>query len=110
MGILVSASRLMYITGFRHDLEYKIQLINTARTNLMAQVNSMMANGADMDPESPEVKMMEQRKQRLMLVDKKLDQEIQQYQTQLQMINAEEQSVNKSLQQGIEHAYSGGRG
>lgn len=105
MGILVSASRLMYITGFRHDLEYKIQLINTSRTNLMNQINSMMANGADMDPESPEVKLMEQRKQRLMLIDKKLDQELQQYQAQLQMINAEEQGLNRSLQQGIEHSY-----
>ena len=105
MGVLVSAARLMYITSYRHDLEYKIQLINTARANLLSSMNTMMANGADMDPESPEVKIMEQRKQRLMLIDKKLDQELQQYQTQLNVINAEEQGVTKSLQQGIEHSY-----
>lgn len=105
MGVLVSASRLMYITGYRHDLEYKIQLINTARTNLMGSINETMANGADMEPESPEVKMMEQRKQRLMLIDKKLEMELQQYQAQLQMINAEENGLNQSLQQNIERSY-----
>lgn len=105
MGMLVQSSRLMYITGMRNDLEYKIQLINTARTNLMASINESMANGADLDPESPEVKLMEQRKQRLMLIDKKLEMELQQYQTQLQMVNAEEQVVNRSLQQNIERAY-----
>lgn len=105
MGVLVSASRLMYITGYRHDLEYKIQLINTARTNLLASINESMANGADMEPDSPEVKIMEQRKQRLMLMDKKLEMELQQYQTQLQMITAEEKSVDQSLQQNIERSY-----
>lgn len=105
MGVLVAASRLMYITDMRNDLEYKIQLINTARTNLMGTINATMANGADLDPESPEVRLMEQRKQRLMLIDKKLEMELQQYQTQLQMINAEEQTVNKSLQQNIERSY-----
>jgi len=105
MGVLVAASRLMYITGYRHDLEYKIQLINTSRTNLLSSINESMANGADMEPDSPEVKLMEQRKQRLMLIDKKLEMELQQYQTQLQMINAEENSVNQSLQQNIERSY-----
>lgn len=105
MGMLVSASRLMYITGHRHDLEYKIQLINTARTNLMGSINETMANGADMEPESPEVKLMEQRKQRLMLIDKKLEMELQQYQTQLQMIQTEETGLNRTLSKDIETAY-----
>jgi uncharacterized protein (DUF3084 family) len=96
----------MYLTGMRHDLEYKIQLINTARLNLMNEMNSMTANGADLDPESPEVKILEQRRQRLMLIDKKLEMEQQQYQTQLQMVQAEDQTVSRGLQQNIERAYS----
>lgn len=105
MGVLVQSSRLIYITSLRNDLEYKIQIINTSRTNLMNTINATMVNGADMDPDSPEVRLMEQRKQRLMLIDKKLEMQLQQYQTQLQMINAEEQAISKNLQQNIERSY-----
>jgi hypothetical protein len=105
MGILVAASRAMYLTGARNDLEYKIQLINTARLNLMNEMNSLTANGADLDPESPEVKIMEQRRQRLMLIDKKLEMEMQQYQSQLQMVQSEEEGVRTSFQKNVERAY-----
>ena len=64
MGVAVSLSRLIYLTSYRHDLEFRIQLINQARMGLLNFVNDLMNVGTDMDPDSPEVKQMEQRKQR----------------------------------------------
>jgi len=99
MGIAVSASSLMYITGQKHDLEYQIDLIYTTRNNIMASINELIPNGADMDPESPEVKILEQRKQRLMLIDKKLEQDLKQAQARLDMINVEEQKLQQNLKE-----------
>lgn len=106
MGLVVSAARMMYLNGYRHDLEYKIQLIHQARMNLLNNLNGLIANGADMDPDSPEVKLMEQRKQRLMLIDKKLEQELKAYQLKLDSTKAEMQKVEENIKQGIQMAYS----
>ncbi len=102
MGILVSATTLMYLTGQKHDLEYQIDMINGARGNLLATVNTLVQNGADMEPDSPEVKLMEQRKQRLMLIDKKFEQDLVHAQTKLDWVNAKEQKVQQGLQRNIE--------
>lgn len=107
MGLVVSAARMMYLNGYRHDLEYKVQLISQARMGLLNNLNTLMANGADMDPDSPEVKLMEQRKQRLMLIDKKLEQELKAYQVKLDSVTAEMQGVQRGLQKNIEIAYGG---
>lgn len=104
MGVLVSATRLMYLTGQRHDLEYQIDLINSSRANILASINTMIPNGADMEPDSPEVKLLEQRKQRLMLIDKKLEQDLMHAQTKLDMLNAEEQKVQRKLQEQTQRA------
>lgn len=109
MGIAVTLSRLIYLTSYRHDLEFRIQLINQAKMGLLNYVNKLMNIGSDMDPDSPEVKQMEQRKQRLELMDKQLDQELQQYQAKLDMTNAETQKVQQDMQQNIQMSY-GGRG
>ena len=104
MGVLVSATKLMYLTGARHDLEYQIDLINTSKANILSSINTMIPNGADMEPDSPEVKLLEQRKQRLMLIDKKLDQDLIHAQTKLDALKAEEQQVSRKLQEQTQKA------
>lgn len=102
--VLVSAMRLMYLTGQRHDLDYQIDTINSSRANILASINTMIPNGADMEPDSPEVKIMEQRKQRLMLVDKKLEQDLVHAQAKLDVLNAEEQKVSAKLKEQSQKA------
>jgi hypothetical protein len=104
MGVLVSATKLMYLTGARHDLEYQVDSINTARANLLSSINTLIPNGADMEPDSPEVKLLEQRKQRLMLIDKKLEQDLLHAQTKLDAIKSEEQQVSRKLQEQTQKA------
>ena len=106
MGILIAQMRLAQINSYRADLEYKIQLVSTTKLELSAQINDMVGFGTDMDPNSPEMKALEKRKERLMAVEKQLDQQLQRYQTQLQMIESEEQSVQKQLDSSIERLYA----
>lgn len=106
MGLVVSAARMMYLNGYRHDLEYKVQIISQTRIDLLNRLNSLMASNADMEPDSPEYRLMEQRKQRLMIVDKKLEQELKAYQVKLDTVTAEMQQVKQSLDQNIALAYN----
>jgi len=95
--VLVAAMRQMYLVGQRHDLEYQIDMINSNKANILASINTMVPNGVDMEPDSPEVKIMEQRKQRLMLIDKKLDQDLTMAQNKLAMLNSQEREVSQGL-------------
>ena len=106
MGLLTAQLRLAQINNYRSDLEYQINLISTTKISLSAQINDMVGLGSDMDPESPEAKALEKKKERLQQAEKALDQKLQRYQTQLQMIEAEEQTVKQQLQTGIQRSFA----
>lgn len=106
MGILIAQMRLAQINSYRSDLEYKIQLISSTKLELSSQINDMVGLGSDMEPDSPEMKALEKKKERLMQAEKALDQQLQRYQTQLQMIESEEQTVRQQLSQSIQRAYA----
>jgi molecular chaperone GrpE (heat shock protein) len=109
MGIAVTLSRLIYLNSYRHDLEFRIQIINQAKMGLLNYVNKLMNIGTDMDPDSPEVKQMEQRKQRLQLIDKQLDQELKEYQSKLEIVTADMQKTQQDMQRDIQMAYGGSK-
>ncbi len=106
MGILIAQMRLAQINSYRSDLEYKIQLISSTKLELSSQINDMVGLGSDMEPDSPEMKALEKKKERLMQAEKALDQQLERYQTQLQMIESEEQTVRQQLSQSIQRAYA----
>ena len=106
MGLLVAQMRLAQITEYRSDLEYKIRLISSTKLDLSNKVNELVGFGSDMDPDSPEMKALEKKKERYYLVEKALDAQLQRYQTQLEMIDAEEQSVKQQLSSAIQRSFS----
>ncbi len=106
MGLLVAQMRLAQINSYRSDLEYQIQLISTSKLELSSQINDIVGLGSDMDPDSPEMKALEKKKERLYQAEKALDQRLQRLQQQLQMIEAEEQSVKQIMSSAIQRAYS----
>lgn len=109
MGLITSTIRLIYLNNYRHDLEYKSQLISTAKLGLSNTINDLLNAGSDLDPDSPEVKALEKRKERLYLVEKRLDEQMQRYQTQLKMVEAEYQSVQQQIDKNIQFSYGSGR-
>ena len=70
MGLLVAQMRLAQINSYRSDLEYQIQLISTSKLELSSQINDIVGLGSDMDPDSPEMKALEKKKERLYQAEK----------------------------------------
>ncbi len=106
MGLLIAQFRQAQINSYRSDLEYRIQLVSTTKLDLSSQINDLVGLGSDLDPDSPEMKALEKKKERLYQAEKALDQQVQRYQNQLQMIEAEEQSVKQQIQSGIQRSFA----
>lgn len=108
MSLATSQLQLIFCTLYRNDLEFKIQTIMQTKIQLADSVNSLMDVGTDMDPESPTLKILEQRRQKLLLVEKKLDASLQRYQTQLKSTEASIQGLKKTVDKNIKLSFSGG--
>ncbi|MBQ2872074.1 hypothetical protein IJE86_10255 [bacterium] len=106
MGYAVATIRLMMIKAQRLDLEYKLQVIADAKMNLSRTVTDLMSVGTDLDPDSPVLKKLEQRKERLYLIEKKLDLQMEQYRLKLQALEAEEQSCKQMISKNIKESFS----
>lgn len=109
MGIAVSTVRLIYLTMYKLDLEYKLSLISTAKMSLSQSVNDLLTVGTDLEPDSPEVKALERRKERLYLIEKRLDEQMTRYQTTLKMVEAQIDQVNGSIDRDVQSAFGGRR-
>ena len=105
MGMATSQLRLMYFNAYRLDLEYKIQLITEAKMNLSKTCTDLLNVGTDLDADDPMVKKLEARKERLNVMEKKLDMQMQQYQNKLKMIDTEYSSCENMLQKNIERSF-----
>lgn len=114
MGLATGQLRIVFLSLFQSDLEFRIQLITQTRLQLSSSMNELVGIGTDLDPESPELKLLEQRKHKLELIDKQLDAAMQRYQTQLKSVETEKQSAKEMLQKNIQDSFSygggGGRG
>lgn len=105
MGLITSTYRMMYLTAYQLTLETKIQWIATAKMELTASADEIMALGNDLDPENPAVKQMEARRDKLAVLEKKLDMQMQEYQTRLEMVNAELNSCRGAVSSAIKRSF-----
>ena len=92
MGLITSTFRTMYLTAYKLTLESKIQWIATAKMELVASSDDILALGNDLDPDNPAVKQMEASRDRLVALEKRLDLQMQDYQNRLAMVTTELQS------------------
>ena len=105
MGLITSSVRLLYLNNYRLDLESKMLKVNQEKLRLTSSVNELMNIGSDMDPNSPETKELEKRRERLELVEKRLDEQMQRYETQSKMVEAEYQMCKEMIDKNIQYAY-----
>ena len=108
MGLISSTYRMMYLTAYQLTLESKLQWISTAKLELTASADEILALGNDLDPENPAVKQMEARRQKLVMLEKRLDLQIQEYQNRLQMVSKELESCQSAVQKAIDRSFSYG--
>ena len=105
MGLISSSYRVMYLTAYKISLESKIQWIYAAKDNLVASSNEIMALGNDLDPDNPAVKQMEARRDKLIVLEKKLDLQLKEYSTRLKMIDAELQAAEQAVDRAIQSSF-----
>lgn len=101
MGLIAAEVNKQYLIAYRNELEYKISLINQSKLSLSHSVNDLLTVGTDMDPENPAVKQLEQRKERLNLLEKKLDMQLAEYKTKLEMVEKNLEAVEQMESQAI---------
>lgn len=106
MGLIASSFRVMYLTAYRISLETKIQWIASAKLDLVSSSNDIMALGNDLDPNNPAVKQLEARRDKLTVLEKKLDLQMEEYQMRLEMVNREIDSAKKAVDSAIERSFS----
>lgn len=85
----------------KNELEYKMTLIRQAKLGLSESTKDLMNVGTDMDPDSPAVKQLEQRKERLNLLEKKLEEQLDEYEIKLQMIEADIKHCDEMIKSSI---------
>jgi len=101
MGLVVASVTKHYLINYRNDLEYKISLITQSKLNLAESANELLNVGTDLDPENPMIKQLEQRKERLNLLEKKLDNQLAEYKTKLEMVEKNLESCEKMEESAI---------
>jgi DNA repair ATPase RecN len=106
MGLITSTFRMMYLTAYQLTLETKIQWITTAKMELVASEDEILALGNDLDPDNPAVKQMEARRDKLAALEKRLDVQMQSYQTRLEMVSKELESCKGAVSSAIDRSFS----
>ena len=106
MGLITSTYRMMYLTAYQLTLETKIQWISTAKMELMSSSDEIMSLGNDLEPNNPAVKQLEARRDKLAVLEKKLDMQMKDYQTRLQAVQAELKSCEDATKNAIDRSFS----
>ena len=107
MGLINSSIRVAMLASQKFDLEYKIMLVTQAQMNMQQSVTDLMQVGSDYsDPDSPVVKQLKQREQKLQQLEKKLEMQKAQYQARLDMVMTELESAKKMRDQSIKTTFS----
>lgn len=111
MGLLSGLVRLSYLQQRKLTLEYKIQKLSSTQMNLADRSVNLVTIGSDLDPKSPEYRALEARREKLKLMEKKLQAEMTRYQALLKAADTEIQSAQKIVDSSIKFffSYSGGR-
>jgi hypothetical protein len=101
MGLIAASVTKQYLIAYRNELEYKMTLIRQAKLGLSQSVTELLNVGTDMDPESPMVKQLEQRKERLNLLEKKLEMQLDEYEVQLKMVESDIKHCDQQISSAI---------
>ncbi len=108
MGLISASYRVMYLTAYKLSLESKMQWIMSSQLELTASADEIMALGNDLDPENPAVKQLEARREKLIVLEKKLNLQMEEYQNRIKMVEAELQAEKQNLQSAIQTSFNYG--
>jgi hypothetical protein len=105
MGLSASMARLQDLIARKSDLEFTGQQINQSRTLLANNTNNLLSNQADLDPDSDDSILLQQRLASLQSLDKALELQLRRVDTQLQTVTTEVDTVKQILNKNIEQTF-----
>ena len=108
MGFVTGSIRLLYLTQLKNDLEHKIMLISESKLEMSKSITDLMSVGTDLDPDSPIIKSMKARRDKLKIIEDELDRQMKIYETKLHAVTTEIQSAQKIVDDGIQRSFSYG--
>lgn len=97
MGVVAATVTQQQLIAYKADLERDILAINQAKLSLSSSMDDLLNAGTDLDPDNPMVKQLEHRKERLHLLEKKLDMQLHEKQTKLEMAEKNMQATEKLM-------------
>lgn len=106
MGVITDTIRMHYLTNVKMDLEFKIQLVTQNRMELTEACNDLMQVGSDYDSDNPIMKTLNQRQQKLKILEQKLEHQMEQYQIRLKMVETELSSCKQRIDKNIQETFS----
>ena len=102
MGLIASTMRLLTLTAYKNQLEMRVQSVTESLVGLQSQIDELVSIGADLDPDSDALKDLKVKKERLNLIEKKLEMQQKQFQAKLEAVNQEMQSCQQMLSGNIQ--------
>lgn len=106
MTVALDTAMMFQLQSKKNDLEYKIERAQDAKATLVETSTDLLTVGKDLEPDSPVMKSLQQRKEQLQALDRQLDENIQRYQLQLQMTESRLSGYQNKVSQGIQQAFS----
>lgn len=111
MGLFTGLIGLAYLKQRQLDLEYKIQSKMMESTQNATFAMELITIGDDLKPDSAEFKRLETEREKLQLVEKRIQAEILRYQNQLKIVNGQIEVAQKFVDDSIRRLTSfGGSG
>ena len=105
MGFVTGSIRLFYLTQLKNDLKYKIMLIAEAKTDMAKAATDLIGVGTDLDPDSPIVKDMKARREKLEIMSKELDAKMVLYKSKLEAVDSEINEVKGMVKEGAQNEF-----
>ena len=91
------------------DLKYKIDEIEQTKASLLSASDDLMPVGTDYDPESPVMKTLKARQERVKIIEKQLDKKLDDYKRQLEVAELQYQNVSTKASSAIANEFGGGK-
>ena len=97
MGFAASVARVMYLTGYKHDLGSQIDLIQQNMLQINNAVTRLLRVGSVLSPDTPEGQIFNQQRYMLAQQEKMLNIELERKRIQHKAVITEIESVQKTI-------------
>ena len=105
MGFAASQARQMLLTARKSDLELQGQFINQSRMALAQITGSLFTMSANLEPNSQQSQQLQARISSIASIDKALELQLKQVDTQREAVQTEQEAVQKVLFKNIQSSF-----